>query len=170
MRCVKAALRVRRDLSRHGRAGASRPESVPTLPQSRAFACSEVILAIPESFDIESSFDLLLSEEFLRPSYQPIIDLDNGTTVGYEALARWPGLGVTPEQAFAAAARLGRTVKLDRSHTAVIAREYGIPAVLATGEATCRLRDGDLVSVDGTTGIVSIDAQRAGSMNDKGNE
>ena len=42
------------------------------------------------------------------------------------------------------------------SHTAVIAREYGIPAVLATGEATRRLRDGDVVSVDGTAGLVSI--------------
>jgi rifampicin phosphotransferase len=42
------------------------------------------------------------------------------------------------------------------SHTAVIAREYGIPAVLATAEATRRLSDGDLVSVDGTTGIVAI--------------
>jgi rifampicin phosphotransferase len=42
------------------------------------------------------------------------------------------------------------------SHTAVIARECGIPAVLATGEATRRLRDGDLVSVDGATWIVSI--------------
>jgi rifampicin phosphotransferase len=43
------------------------------------------------------------------------------------------------------------------SHTAVIAREYGIPAVLATGEATRRLRDGDLVSVDGNTGVVTFD-------------
>ena len=42
------------------------------------------------------------------------------------------------------------------SHTAVIAREYGIPAVLATGQATRRLSDGDLVSVDGTAGIVSM--------------
>jgi rifampicin phosphotransferase len=42
------------------------------------------------------------------------------------------------------------------SHTAVIAREYGIPAVLATGEATRRLSDGDQVSVDGSTGVVSI--------------
>ena len=48
------------------------------------------------------------------------------------------------------------------SHTAVIAREYGIPAVLATGEATRRLRDGDLVSVDGTTGIVSIAPHASG--------
>ncbi|HET6915469.1 MAG TPA: PEP-utilizing enzyme [Acidimicrobiales bacterium] len=42
------------------------------------------------------------------------------------------------------------------SHTAVIAREYGIPAVLATGSATRHLSDGDLVSVDGNTGVVSI--------------
>lgn len=42
------------------------------------------------------------------------------------------------------------------SHTAVIAREYGIPAVLATGGATRRLTDGDLVTVDGSTGIVSM--------------
>ena len=42
------------------------------------------------------------------------------------------------------------------SHTAVIAREYGIPAVLATGSATRRLSDGDLVSVDGNAGVVSI--------------
>lgn len=42
------------------------------------------------------------------------------------------------------------------SHTAVIAREYGIPAVLATGVATRRLCDGDPVSVDGTTGVVAM--------------
>jgi rifampicin phosphotransferase len=42
------------------------------------------------------------------------------------------------------------------SHTAVIAREYGIPAVLATGDASRRLRDGDVVTVDGTNGVVSI--------------
>jgi rifampicin phosphotransferase len=42
------------------------------------------------------------------------------------------------------------------AHTAVIAREYGVPAVLATGAATQRLRDGDLVTVDGTAGVVTI--------------
>jgi rifampicin phosphotransferase len=42
------------------------------------------------------------------------------------------------------------------AHTAVIAREYGIPAVLATGAATQRLRDGDLVTVDGTAGVVTV--------------
>jgi rifampicin phosphotransferase len=42
------------------------------------------------------------------------------------------------------------------AHTAVIAREYGLPAVLATGAATQRLRDGDLVTVDGTAGVVTM--------------
>jgi rifampicin phosphotransferase len=50
------------------------------------------------------------------------------------------------------------------SHTAVVAREYGIPAVLATGEATRRLCDGDFVDVDGTTGIVSIGQQAVASV------
>jgi pyruvate,water dikinase len=40
------------------------------------------------------------------------------------------------------------------SHGAVIAREYGIPTVLATGSATRRLRGGDIVTVDGTIGTV----------------
>lgn len=40
------------------------------------------------------------------------------------------------------------------AHAAVIAREYAIPAVLATGNATRRLRDGEIVTVDGTAGLV----------------
>ena len=43
------------------------------------------------------------------------------------------------------------------SHAAVIAREYAVPAVLATGDATRRLRNGDMVTVDGTAGTVRVD-------------
>jgi len=42
------------------------------------------------------------------------------------------------------------------AHTAVLAREYGIPAVLATIDATQRLHDGDVVTIDGTAGTVSL--------------
>ncbi|MEV1248748.1 PEP-utilizing enzyme [Nonomuraea sp. NPDC050022] len=35
-----------------------------------------------------------------------------------------------------------------------IARKYGIPAVVATGDATLRLHDGQHVIVDGTRGVV----------------
>lgn len=42
------------------------------------------------------------------------------------------------------------------SHPAIIAREYGIPAVLATGDATRTLADGTAVVVDGDLGTVEL--------------
>jgi rifampicin phosphotransferase len=42
------------------------------------------------------------------------------------------------------------------SHAAIVAREYGIPAVMGTGEGTRKLRDGDPVKVDGTQGYVFL--------------
>jgi pyruvate,water dikinase len=41
------------------------------------------------------------------------------------------------------------------SHAAIVAREYQIPAVLATGNATKSLKDGDIVLVDGNAGKVT---------------
>ena len=43
------------------------------------------------------------------------------------------------------------------SHTAIVAREHGIPTVIATGNATRKLRDGVIVTVDGTSGTVMIE-------------
>jgi pyruvate,water dikinase len=40
------------------------------------------------------------------------------------------------------------------SHAAIVAREYGIPAVMGTGVAMIRLHDGQKVRVDGTRGLV----------------
>jgi phosphohistidine swiveling domain-containing protein len=40
------------------------------------------------------------------------------------------------------------------AHASLVAREYGIPAVVATGDATTRLRDGQRVTVDGGAGTV----------------
>jgi len=42
------------------------------------------------------------------------------------------------------------------SHTAVVAREYRIPAVVGTGSATSIFQDGQLIEVDGNTGIVRV--------------
>ena len=44
------------------------------------------------------------------------------------------------------------------SHPAIIAREHRIPAVVATGSGTTALRDGQTVTVDGTRGIVEVEA------------
>jgi pyruvate,water dikinase len=42
------------------------------------------------------------------------------------------------------------------SHSSQVAREYGIPAVVCTGDATRRLADGQLVIVDGSAGVVEV--------------
>lgn len=41
-------------------------------------------------------------------------------------------------------------------HTAIVAREFGIPAVVGTGEAMARIPDGARIRVDGTNGTVAI--------------
>ena len=40
------------------------------------------------------------------------------------------------------------------AHSSLVAREYGIPAVVGTGDATSRLSTGQIVTVDGTAGTV----------------
>lgn len=42
------------------------------------------------------------------------------------------------------------------AHASIIAREYGIPAVVGCGDATTRLKDGQMVTVDGSTGNVEL--------------
>ena len=42
------------------------------------------------------------------------------------------------------------------SHSSIVAREYGIPAVLGTAVATRRIRSGQLIRVDGDAGTVSL--------------
>ena len=53
-----------------------------------------------------------------------------------------------------------RAIVTDRGgvlcHTAIVAREFGIPAVVGTGEATARIPDGARIRVDGTNGTVAI--------------
>ncbi len=42
------------------------------------------------------------------------------------------------------------------THGSVVAREYGIPAVVGVHQATTRLKDGQRIRVDGTTGRIEI--------------
>jgi phosphohistidine swiveling domain-containing protein len=45
------------------------------------------------------------------------------------------------------------------SHGSIVAREYGIPAVMGTGVATRRVRSGQVVTVDGSAGTVTLPEQ-----------
>jgi pyruvate,water dikinase len=42
------------------------------------------------------------------------------------------------------------------SHGSIVAREYGIPAVLGTGAATKRICSGQVITVDGSAGVVTL--------------
>lgn len=42
------------------------------------------------------------------------------------------------------------------SHGAVIAREYGLPAIVAVEDATRRIQDGQRIHLDGTSGVITI--------------
>ena len=50
-----------------------------------------------------------------------------------------PGLDAALQRAAAVVVDSGGPM----SHAAIVAREYGIPAVMATGDGTARLADGD---------------------------
>ena len=42
------------------------------------------------------------------------------------------------------------------AHTAIVSREYGLPAVVGTGYGTVRIETGQLIEVDGDNGVVTI--------------
>lgn len=44
------------------------------------------------------------------------------------------------------------------SHTAIVAREYAIPAVVGTKVATSLIRDGQTITVDGTAGSIRLES------------
>jgi len=45
-------------------------------------------------------------------------------------------------------------------HAAIVAREYGLPAVLGTGSATKQIATGDRIRVDAASGVVTIIERR----------
>jgi phosphohistidine swiveling domain-containing protein len=57
---------------------------------------------------------------------------------------------------FAMAAGVVTDIGGPLSHGSIVAREYGIPAVLGTGVATHRIQSGQTITVDGGAGIVTL--------------
>jgi pyruvate,water dikinase len=57
---------------------------------------------------------------------------------------------------FARAAAIATDGGTLAAHASLIAREYGIPAVVGTGDITQRLRTGQLITVDGTAGTITV--------------
>ena len=61
---------------------------------------------------------------------------------------------------FALAAAVVTDVGGPLSHSSIVAREYGVPAVLGTGVATHRIHSGDVITVDGSGGVVTLPSKQ----------
>jgi pyruvate,water dikinase len=86
------------------------------------------VLSGPEDFDQMQAGDVLVAS-ITTPAWTPL---------------------------FARAAAVVTDVGGPLSHGSIVAREYGIPAVLGTGAATILIHSGQLITVDGSTGIVTL--------------
>jgi nucleoside-diphosphate-sugar epimerase/phosphohistidine swiveling domain-containing protein len=79
---------------------------------------------------------------------------DDDLEPGEVLVANVTDTGWTPF--FGCAAAIVTNVGGPMSHAAIVAREFGIPAVVNTATATQQLQDGQLVEVDGTAGTVRV--------------
>lgn len=86
----------------------------------------------------------------VRIMTHPDDDFDPGEVL----VANVTDTGWTPF--FGCAAAIVTNVGGPMSHAAIVAREFGVPAVVNTVMATQRLKDGQLVEVDGSAGTVRI--------------
>lgn len=106
---------------------ASGKELVRGMPCSPGVAQGRVrIVSGPEAFDTFEAGEVLVAQT---------------TTPGWTPL-------------FARAAAVVTDVGSVMAHASLVAREFGIPAVVGTGDATQKLRNGMLVTVDGSAGVV----------------
>jgi rifampicin phosphotransferase len=62
---------------------------------------------------------------------------------------------------FARAAAIVTDIGGQLSHGSIVAREYGIPAVMGTGVATKRIHSGQTITVDGSAGEVTLSGRDA---------
>ncbi|MEB3070668.1 NAD-dependent epimerase/dehydratase family protein [[Mycobacterium] vasticus] len=97
---------------------------------------------------------LAVSPGRARGRVRIMAEADDDFESGEVLVANVTDTGWTPF--FGCAAAVVTNVGGMMSHAAIVAREFGVPAVVNTISATQRLKDGQLVEVDGTAGTVRI--------------
>lgn len=113
----------------------------------------------PWSPPAETTFDpgdvingLAVSPGVARGKVRIMVGADDDFEPGEVLVANVTDTGWTPF--FGCAAAVVTNVGGMMSHAAIVAREFGIPAVVNTVTATQRLKDGQLVEVDGSAGTI----------------
>jgi pyruvate,water dikinase len=131
------AMRIR--TGPHGRigSGAVGAENIVGMPASPGRASGPVrIVRSPEEFDQFQPGEVLVAQ-VTAPAWTPLFERAAAVITDGGSVA---------------------------AHASLVAREYGIPAVVGAGDATARLHDGQLVMVDGSAGVVELAADEADSV------
>jgi nucleoside-diphosphate-sugar epimerase/phosphohistidine swiveling domain-containing protein len=97
---------------------------------------------------------LAVSRGMARGRVRIMLEPDDDFEPGEVLVANVTDTGWTPF--FGCAAAVVTNVGGMMSHAAIVAREFGVPAVVNTVSATQRLKTGQLVEVDGATGTIRI--------------
>jgi len=53
------------------------------------------------------------------------------------------------------------------SHTAIVARELGIPAIIGVQNARKVLSEGEIITLDGSTGLIQRKSRMSSEFNDE---
>ncbi len=113
---------------------------------------------VPESVDtdVQALTGLPVSPGVVTGQARVILraDTDEQVLAGEILVAPFTDPGWTPYFVTAAAIVMDQGGIL--SHGSIVAREYGIPAVVNVGQATKIIKTGQIIQVDGNRGIVNI--------------
>lgn len=116
-------------------------------------------VAVSEAEPITKLTGAGVSRGVVQGTVRVLTDPDDGVEPGEILVCRVTDIGWTP--LFAAAAAVISEVGGVMSHSAIVAREFEIPAVVGVERATKRLPNGQLVEVDGGSGTVTVISEEA---------
>jgi pyruvate,water dikinase len=132
------------------------------LPQTAALQFNEVCQGIPEPIEEEQEIVILdgqlkgipVSSGVVQAKVRIVNTLEDAAMLqpGEIMVASFTDIGWSPY--FSIVSGLITEIGSPLSHGAVVAREYGIPAVVGAKGAKQFLKNGDLVKLDGDKGIV----------------
>ena len=141
--------------------------AVSLLSASFAYAHATLVQSTPAANAVVASpqqIDLMFNETLVpRASRLELAMIHGNSTMPIEHLEIEPGeilvCGMTTPAwcvAISVSAGLISTGGGDCCHSAIAAREFAIPAVVGVATAMDALRTGDMVTLDGTTGVVTL--------------
>jgi pyruvate, water dikinase len=127
-----------------------------TLPETWLGAPVEVPLDALERRDVSEVTGLGASPGIVEGRVRVVLDSADDVDIDNGDILVCPTTDPSWVSLMTVAAAVVIDIGAAVSHGAIVARELGVPCVIGTSSGTRDLRDGDLVRVDGSTGVVEV--------------